>query len=201
MAYVSLQNGEEPQVITRETAPPRLRSGTIRRDNTDINERNRMPDKRYNPFTRGDSYKPVPRVRRVARKRNPLMPTVSYVPSSVILNDQPLVNVEDPTMRDPISAREELATNRLPETTVMHAIPESRNYRNQLRSINSILDTRAQNVRMIGRYMDAMTPDRDEIVDIKQHRQHQLSQNPPEQGALADVLRQKMQGRAMAGQI
>ncbi len=185
-----------PDEEVTTSAPPRSRSMAIQRRNYDINETGRMPDKRYNPFNRGGAsrYKTVPRPTRERKwKQNPLMPTVSYVPMSVQLKEQPLLNVADPTMPDAISAEQILATNvRPPDTTVINAIPESRDYRQQLRTVNSMLDTRAQQRRFVRRQMDRLQPDRPQIVDIDAHRaRHQPAM---ESNALADVIQQKIRG-------
>ena len=223
-----LQNGTEPQVDIIDVAPPRMRSRAIQRPNVTINKRNRMPDDRYNPLTRGGSYKPVPKPTGERKwKQNPLMPTVSFIPRSVQLQEQPLLNGFDPTKPDLIGAKEILdggATNAIPDTTVIDQIPESRNYRHQLRTVNSMLDTRAQQRRMIRKMMDRAQPDRPQIVDIDAHRarvegkginapqfqtkkalsrlERQVAATQPTGNALKDVIRQQLRGAlAEPGQV
>lgn len=217
-----LQDGREEPVKIVYVAPPRARSLAIQRPNVTINKRNRMPDDRYNPFSRSGSYKPVPRPTGERKwKQNPLMPTVSFVPRSVQLQEQPLLNGFDPTKPDLIGAKEILdkgATNAIPDTTVINQIPESRNYRHQLRTVNSMLDTRAQQRRMIRRLMDRAQPNRPQIVDIDAHRaraagkginapqfqtkkalsrlERQVASTQPSGNALKDVIRQQMRGAA-----
>jgi hypothetical protein len=198
-----LQNGREPEVIVDRVSGPVARSMAIRRPNHEIQQRNKSVNSGflYSPFTHGEMDRS--RYRRVPRptgervwKKNPLMPAVSFVPVSVQLKEQPLLNVADPREPDPITEMKKLEegqTNRIPDTTVISSIPESRQYRQQLRTVSSLLDTRANQRRLVRGLMDQAQPDRPQIVDIDKHRAHHMS-GTMDQNALMDAMRQKMQG-------
>lgn len=199
-----LQNGREPDVVVDQVSGPVARSLAIRRKNNEIQQLNRSVNSRhlYSPFANGEMdsslYRRVPKpTGERVWKKNPLMPAVSFVPVSTQLKEQPLLNVADPMEPDPITEMKKLEegqTNRIPDTTVISAIPESRQYRQQLRTVSSLLDTRANQRRLVRKLMDRSEPGRPQIVDIDKHRAHHLASLDKSGGALDDVIRQKIQG-------
>lgn len=158
----------------------RTRSNVIRNPASEITDRRRLGDHwLYSPMTRGSSswfYEPVPRLGKAHRqepiyKKNPLLPATSFVPRSVLLSEQPAVNIAEnnvgqPQLYDPYPPESDT-----PAPTVANSLTESRDYRQQRRTVDSLLDTRAQARRMVSRNMTRVEPDRPQIVDIKRHRE------------------------------
>jgi hypothetical protein len=104
-------------------------------------------------------------------KKNPLRPATSFVPRSVLLEEQPAVNVAEigvgqPSLYDPYPPERDT-----PAPTVANSLTEARDYRSQVRTVNSLLGTRAQQRRMVKRSLDRVNPSRPQIVDINEHRE------------------------------
>jgi len=160
----------------------RVRSNVISNSADEFTPTGRMwgNNNLYNPFTGGEEnrsgYERVPMIgkghmQEKIFKKNPLRPSRSFIPRSVLLAEQPAVNVAEigvgqPSLYDPYPPESDT-----PAPTVANSLTEARDYRSQVRTVNSLLGTRAQQRRMVKRSLDRVNPSRPQIIDINEHRE------------------------------
>ena len=181
-AGVILRQRGDPQMLQEDVIGVRprtmTRSGVIMREAHEITEKGRFPGDYhlYSPFARAEMdprrFEPIPKAKRQKKRlmrRNPLLPTRSYIPESVVMEDSPALNVADPTEPNPYEP-----INDVPDLTVANSLTEERNVRNQVRDVRHYIDTRAQQRRLVRRVMQQIVPTQPRIVDIKAHRAKQM---------------------------
>lgn len=136
-----------------------------------------LEDLRYCPVTRSQkhrrSYEPVKApvyseaIRRTFKK-NKYRPSVSFIPETTLLEEQPALNIANPVYP-------QLGFNPLdeiPDLTVSNSLPENRQMRTSNRRLASMLDSRAIERSRARRVMRQINPDAPKIVDVQKHRQN-----------------------------
>lgn len=138
-------------------------------------EQQSLEDLRYCPVTRSqkhaDSYDPVPApeyseaIKRTFKK-DKFRPSVSFIPQTTLLEDQPAVNIAEPVYPqlgfNPM--------NEVPDLTVANGLSEDRRMRASNRRLASMLDSRAMERSRARFVMRSVEPDRPYIVDVNKHR-------------------------------
>ena len=172
----------DQEKIVQDASRTQIRSGVIRNPANEFTLIGRPwgNNNLYNPFTGGEQMtSDYERVAMIGKghmqerifKKNPLRPATSFVPRSVLLEEQPAVNVAEigvgqPSLYDPYSPERDT-----PAPTVANSLTEARDYRQQVMTVNSLLGTRAQQRRMVKRSLDRVDPSRPQIIDINKHRE------------------------------
>jgi len=150
-----------------------------------------LEDLRYSPVTRADkhsmNYEPVgaPRYSEAIRrtfKKNKFRPSVSFIPQTALLENQPALNIADPVYPQlGFNPMEEV-----PDLSVANNLSENRQMRTSNRRLASLLDTRARERSRARFAMRTINPDAPRIVNVKKHRSQQATLQ-----ASQDVTNQK----------
>lgn len=167
----------------------RTRSGVLRNPAIDVTSNGRVGEKHlYSPFKRGidipNRYTNVPPLGKAHRmepvlKSNPRLPTTSYVPTSVILQDEVApditrTQVGRPGLYDPYPPAADI-----PDPMGVSPFSANKDYVNQVKTVRAIIGDRAERKRRTRFIMDRVNPARPEVLDIHAHRKlHQVGKSP-----------------------
>jgi len=157
-----------------------------------------LADRRYHGTVRdvAENYRKLPRSATLARrdrtahKPNYKLPNRSYVPKTVILEDQPVLNVFDVTMPYLASAKDDL--NPTPFLTIEEGIPDSWQRPARVSRMHALKSERHDWHKQVSKGLDAIVPYRDHVHDKKAHRKKVTTQGiATDRGqAYVDLLKQ-----------
>ena len=128
---------------------------------------------RDSPFTQGErnirNYKKVDKYIRPVQplKKNPLIPSVSFIPKTMLLSDQ--VAMQNPAAPDYAALRVDPMLE-IPDSTISNNIYYNRNLKNTNKTLEHMLETRPMWVNDEIMNMRKLNPNAPEIVEIRQHR-------------------------------
>jgi len=177
----SLPPEPTPSADTAKPPQPQDRAGVIKVSSGALRtikafSQYALADRRYHGTVRDNpkSYRKFARSENqnlrdhVSLKHRYKLPSRSYVPKTVVLQDQPAINVFDMTRPYLASAKDDQQPT--PSLTIEEGIPESWERPARVARLHSLQTERHQWHKQVSKSLDATVPYRDHVVDIKKHK-------------------------------